>query len=106
MVGVDSLPAQNVHDFLIGLVVAEHDDVLAIPDAEEEEAYCFFELSFVLPKIGDVIAQSYPLVPKPQRNLATAGLGSLLIELRFHSNALSPVTACPRIKVWMSCVPS
>jgi hypothetical protein len=38
--------------------------------------------------------------PSDFRQIAAASVS------RVHSKALNPVTACPRIRVWMSCVPS
>ena len=69
--------------------------MIAFSDAYEEEANGLLELLVILPEIRDVIAQLYPLVPQPQIYVAGAVSGSQL----GHSNALSPVTACPRIKV-------
>ena len=95
MIGVDALLSQHIHNLLVGIVVAEHDDVITVSDAHEQESNRFLELPLALPEIGDVIAELDPLVSQSQMDLAAAMLGSSL----FHSNALSPVTACPRIKV-------
>ena len=79
----------------VRIVVTEHDCVIAFSDADEQESDCFLELPVVFPEVGDVIAELHLLVSHPEIYRASAVFRSALA----HSNAFSPVTACPRINV-------
>jgi hypothetical protein len=102
--GIDSALTEQIDDFIVGIVVTEYDHVIPVSDSDEQEANRLLELVLGLPEIRDVIAEVDSFVSQPKLDVAATPLGSLFYG--FHSNAFSPVTAWPRMRVWMSCVPS
>src|SRR5687768_4096222 len=100
--GIDAVAVEDGKYARIGLVVSEDDGVVALPDTENDEVHRLVELLVLLPEIGNVVAQPDALAAQAELDIS---FGTPKMRRQF-SNALRPVTACPRMSVWMSCVPS